>query len=70
MASGAGAEIKHIVRRGDDLPVMFYQQKGVSEVTEFSQCSKQTDVVSRMQTNGRFIEHIQYTTKPAADLTG
>ena len=39
---------------------MFDHDDGVAEVAEFLECVQQSSVVSRVQADGGFVQHIQH----------
>ena len=59
-ATRAGAEVVEAIGRGQHLAVVLDQQHGVPQVAQAAKRLQQASVVTRMQANGRFIEHVQH----------
>ena len=68
MTAGAGTEIQKLVGIGDHLAIVLDQQQGVAQIAEFLQGGQQPGVVAGVQADRRFIEHIEHSAQPAADL--
>ena len=57
--TSAGAKVHHKIRAADSFFVMLHHQNGVAEVAELFEGTKQAVIVTRMQTYGGLVEHIQ-----------
>src|SRR5690606_17492107 len=68
--TGGGAEVEQLIGTADDLTIMLYDQQRVAQVAQLVERPEQPAVIARMQTDRRFIEHIQNAAQPAAHLAG
>ena len=68
--AGAGPEVIQAVGRLQDFAIMLDHDDGVAEITQLLECRQQPAVVTRMQSDRRFIEHIQHAGECPADLAG
>ena len=68
MTAGGGTEIEELVGIGDHFAIVLDQQQGVAQVAEFLQGGQQPGVVAGVQADRRFVQHVQHSAEPAADL--
>ena len=68
--SGAGAEVEQLIGVLKDFAIVFDHDDGVAEVAEFLECVQQSAVVSRVQADGGFVQHVQHAGEGSTDLTG
>ena len=59
-SAGAGAKIDHVVGPLDRIRVVLHDKDCISHVAQFRERVEQPVVVSRMQADGRLIEHVQH----------
>ena len=64
----AGADVHHMVGRADGFFVVLHDHDGVAEVSQAGERLQQAGVVALVQTDGRFVQHIEHSHQPAADL--
>ena len=69
-ASGAGAEIDHIIGALDGLGVVLHHQHRVAHVAQVGERIEQAVVIARVQADGRLVEHIEHAAQLRADLRG
>ena len=70
MHPGTRADINDMVRRPNRIFIMLYHNHGVTEITQMDQRFQQTFIVTLMQTDGRFIQHIHHANQPGTNLAG
>ena len=68
MASGAGTEIDDVIGPADRLLVVFDHEYGVTQIAQRFEGSNEPIVVAMMQSNRRFVEHVQHAAQLRADL--
>ena len=55
----AGSQIDDAIRSLDSIRIVFHDQHGVSQIAERFENINEPLRVARMQTDGRFIEHVE-----------
>ena len=65
-----GADVNDVVGAAYGVFVMFDHHQRVAALTQFAQGAQQDLVVTRMQTDGRLVEHIANALQIAAQLRG
>src|SRR3990170_7962308 len=68
--AGAGAEIDDVVGGGDGIGIVFDQQDGIAEVAQALENFDQAVSVTRVQSDGRFVQHIQGADQMGAERGG
>ena len=68
--AGARPHVDHMIRPANRLLIMLHHQYRVPQVAQSIKCGEQLLVVTRVQADARFIENIQHTHQPRADLRG
>ena len=66
----ARSEIKNLVTIGNHFAVVFNHNQRVAQVAKFVQRPKQPQVVARMQTDCRLVEHIEHPAQTTPQLAG
>src|SRR5438128_5871225 len=66
--SGARTKIDNVVGRPDCFFVVLDHDHGVPEVSQPSQCAKQTRVVALMQTYARLVQNVKHAGQSGANL--
>ena len=66
----ARTEIQNIIRRANRIRIVFYDEHRVAEIAQAFQCREQTIIITLMQTDARFIQHIKHADERRADLRG
>src|SRR5215469_15486118 len=64
----SGSEIHHIIRPPDGLLVVLYDKHGVAQIAQILERIQQASVIAMMQSDRRFVEHIEHTTQFRSDL--
>ena len=59
-----------MIRGTNGVFVVFDNHQSVAEILKTLECGKQPVIVTLMETNTRFIEHVQNTGESSADLGG
>ena len=70
MFAGARTDVDDPVRVSDGVLVMFDDDQRVAEVAQMMQCADQPFVVTLMQADGWFVQHIHDAHQAGADLGG
>ena len=70
MLAGTGPEIADVVAADNHVAIMFDHDQRVAKISEFVQRPQQPAIVARMQSDGRFVQHVQHSAKSAAQLAG
>ena len=70
MAARFWAEVAEIVAAGDHVEIVLHDQQRIPQIAEAMQGSDQPLVVSRVQTDRRFVQDVQHAAQPAAELGG
>src|SRR5271156_18213 len=68
--SRTGAEIHHIICATDGFLVMFDDKNGIAEVAQSFERTEQAAIVTRVQADRRFVEHVKHSAQARADLRG
>ncbi len=66
----AGTQVDHVIGMADGVFVVFHHQHRITEVTQRFEGFDQPLVVALVQSDGRFIEHIEHSAQPRTDLRG
>ena len=59
MYTGTRTDIDYMISGPDSLLVMFHHDHGITQITQVPQGCKQAFVVTLMQTDGGFIQHVK-----------
>ncbi len=70
VSSGGRSEVDQSIGGFEHFAVVFDDDQGVAEVSESSECTEQSVVVSGVQSDGGFIEDIEHTGQGPAHLSG
>ena len=70
MHTGAGTDVEHIIGGSDHALVVFDHQHGVADVGQVPEGSDEAVVVTLVQADRRFIEHVADADEAGADLGG
>ena len=70
LAAGARAQIDHIVRPPDGFLVVLHHEHRVPQIAQLFQGAKQALVVSGVQADRRFVEHVEDPAELRANLRG
>lgn len=70
MLSGSRSDIEYVVRRLHDIFVMFDDDDTISDRDQFLDILYEHSVISRMQSDRRFIENIRNPLEFCSDLCG
>ena len=70
MYARSRADIDNVVRRAHGILVMLHHDHGVAQITHALKRIDQLLIVSLVQTDGRFVEHIQHAHQGGPDLRG
>ncbi|OPZ71701.1 MAG: hypothetical protein BWY80_01275 [Firmicutes bacterium ADurb.Bin456] len=70
MYAGPGANIHNIIRCFDRIFIMFHDNHRISQIPQPLQCSQQAIVVTRMQSDTWFIQHIENPYQAGPHLGG
>ena len=68
--AGARTDLQKIVRRADRLFVVLYDDHGVADVAEFDESRNQSRIIALVESDARFIEHVEHALERGADLGG
>ena len=68
--AGAGTDIDDVVGAADGVLVMLDDDHRIAEIAQVGQRFQQPLVVTLMQADRRFVEHIHHAHQPGADLAG
>ena len=68
MASGAGAEVDHVIRAANGFFVVLDHQHGVAQIAQIFQRGQQPAIVAMMQADGRLVQHIEHAAQLRANL--
>ena len=67
--AGTGAKIHHVIGAADGFFIVLDDEDGVAEIAEGLERIEQAAVVTRVQSDGRLIEDIEYAAQARADLS-
>ena len=70
MRSGAWPKIDHVIRAANRFFVVLDDEHRVTQIAQRGQSIQQAPVVTRMQSDRRFIENIEHAAKLRTDLGG
>ncbi len=68
VASGAGAEIDHVIRAANGLFIVLDHQHGIAQITQIFQRRQQASVVAMMQADRRLIQHVKHAAQLRSNL--
>ncbi len=66
--AGGWSNVQNVIGRAHHLGVVFDDEHGVADVAQVLQQTNQTIVVSRMQTDRRFVEHVERAHEGRAEI--
>ena len=70
MASGTGTEVNHVIRAAYGFLVVLDHEHRVAQVAEIFQRGQKAAIVAMMQSDGRFIQHVENASQFRSDLSG
>ena len=70
MNAGTGTEIKNVIGGANGVGIMLNDEHGVAEIAQALERGEQTVVVTLMQPDARFIQHIEHANQRSTNLGG
>ena len=70
MFAGTRSNVDQPISLTNRILIMFDDDKRIAEIPQMMQCPDQTLVITLMQSDGRFIQHIHHADQTGADLRG
>ena len=70
MHTSPRTNVKNVVSLANRLFIMFDNNHGIALITQVFERAQQAVIVALMQTDRRFIQHVQHPGKPRANLRG
>ena len=70
MLAGAGPKIDDVIRTANGLLVVLNHEDRIAHVSQPLESSQQPLVITRMQTDARFVQHVKDVAQLGADLCG
>src|SRR5262245_17106641 len=68
MHAGAGTDFQNVIGSPDRIGVVLYNDYGVPQIAQSFERFDHLDVVLGMQSDAGFVEHVEHSHEPGADL--